>query len=320
MIAELPAVSVVMSVHNGQKYLRDAVESILNQTFRNFEFIIIDDGSTDNSKEILEEYAAKDSRIRFVSRENRGFTKSLNEGLALARGKYIARMDADDIAFPQRFENQVRFLEEHSETVVLGCNVELIDEDGDKLGLWTRPVTHQALEEAHLQGIGGSLVHPTVMLRAAAVQVTGGYREDLFTTQDFDLFLRLGEVGRLGNLPDVLLQYRMHLESVGFKKLEEQYKTLCEILKEAHVRRGLKLQRLPDRPYYARESREESLVELASFAERSGNMRVAKKHAGRALRTMSVKHVAWPQLVGIVYGRLAGIAAKLFFRLRRRIF
>ena len=100
-----PVISVVMSVHNGEKYLREAVESILNQTFRDFEFIIIDDGSTDGSKTILEEYAAKDSRIRLVVPwENRGLTKSLNDGLALARGEFIARMDADDIALPQRFE------------------------------------------------------------------------------------------------------------------------------------------------------------------------------------------------------------------------
>src|SRR5688572_25740567 len=116
-----PTVSVVMTVYNTERYVREAVESILGQTFRDFEFIIIDDGSTDSAPAILREYADRDPRIRLVSRPNTGIVRAANEGIALARGNYLARMDSDDVALPHRFEKQVRYLNEHPACVLVGA-------------------------------------------------------------------------------------------------------------------------------------------------------------------------------------------------------
>ncbi len=123
-------VSVIMPVYNGERYLEAAVESILNQTFSDFEFIITDDGSTDTSLALLRRYANRDPRIRLISRPNTGYVKALIEAVPLAKGKYIARMDADDISLPERFERQVRFLEQNPDYAVVGSKVLLIDSDG----------------------------------------------------------------------------------------------------------------------------------------------------------------------------------------------
>ena len=125
-----PAISVVMSVYNGARYLHPAVESILEQDFADFEFIIVDDGSTDGSGAILLEFAEKDARIRLIQRENRGLVASLNEAIALARAPLIARMDCDDIAMPDRFTRQIEYLADHPEIAIVGSHIHEIDEDG----------------------------------------------------------------------------------------------------------------------------------------------------------------------------------------------
>ncbi len=132
-MSENPKVSVIMSVYNGDKYLREAIESILNQTFTDFEFIIVNDGSTDNSLEIIESY--DDERIKTINnKKNIGLTKSLNKALKFAKGKYIARQDADDVSLPNRFEKQVEYLDSHPEVALVGTSVYLIDENGKIIG------------------------------------------------------------------------------------------------------------------------------------------------------------------------------------------
>jgi glycosyltransferase involved in cell wall biosynthesis len=299
-------VSVVMSVYNGEKYLQAAVDSILRQSFQDFEFIIINDGSTDRSSEILASFAVRDGRIRIIEVPHQGITKSLNLGLSYCQGKYVARMDADDISLPDRFAKQVAFLDKSYGTVAIGSAAELIDEDDESLGIWERPITHEALEKEHLRGASGRIIHPSVMMRARMLKNIGGYREDLSVGQDYDLFLRLGEVGRIGNLPEVLLRYRLHLGSVGFTKSEEQYESVCKILREAFLRRGLNLGDMPVPPSFIRPTIEDSLVTFVKIAMRNGNLHAAKKHAVRALRRLPIKHPAWPLLVYIVYGKWAG--------------
>src|SRR5213082_3006291 len=129
-----PVVSVLMPVYNAQRYLPAAVESILGQTFRDFEFIIIDDGSTDRSGEILRKFAAEDPRIKLISRPNTGYVVALNEALSCASGEFVARMDADDISLPTRFERQVAYLREHTDCVLVGTNVITMDSDGAMIG------------------------------------------------------------------------------------------------------------------------------------------------------------------------------------------
>jgi hypothetical protein len=219
-------------------------------------------------------------------------------------------MDADDISLPDRFAKQVAFLDQFTETVALGTSVELIDEDDESLGIWERPITHEALEHNHLRGVSGSIVHPSVMLRSSAVREIGGYREDLSTAQDYDVFLRLGEIGRIGNLPEVLLRYRLHSHSVGFTKSRDQYEVVTQILRDTFLRRGLNLKNMPIPPSFIRPTVEDSLVIFAKLAMSNGNLHTAKKHAVRALRTLRIEHPAWPQMVRIIYGKWAGRIAQ----------
>lgn len=228
-----------MSVFNGERYLVEAVRSVLSQTFRNFELIAIDDGSTDRSKKILASFAAGDERIRLVSHENRGLTRSLNEGCALARGKFIARMDSDDISWPTRFESQLAYFEAHPEIVACGTGVALIDPNGLSLGLLETPQEHDDIVRSLLTGNGGAICHPSFMVRRHAFQDVSGYDEAYRTSQDLDLFLRLGEVGRLGNVPDTLLSYRIHLESSNFARRVVQLQNATLIVRSAMKRRDL---------------------------------------------------------------------------------
>ncbi|MGC4031253.1 MAG: glycosyltransferase [Tepidisphaeraceae bacterium] len=235
-----PAVSVVMSVYNAQRYLREALDSILWQTFTDFEVVVIDDGSKDDSLFILRDYESRDNRIRIISRPNKGLTVSLNEALAAARGEFIARMDADDVADPNRFEKQVAFLRDNADVVVVGSSVELVDPYGVHIGFVNYPTDHADIDKRLIQkGEGGVLPHPATMLRAAAVKAVGGYREEFNNSEDLDLWLRLAETGKVANLPDVLLKYRRDLGSVSHTKRDNQLRMKSQIVGQAYARRGL---------------------------------------------------------------------------------
>src|ERR1019366_7969474 len=190
-----PRVSVLLAVYNGEKYLRYAVESILAQTFMDYEFIIIDDGSTDDTQMILKHYETQHENLRVITRANKGLTATLNEGLAQARGEFLARMDADDIALPKRLGKQVAYLCAHPETVLLGSRVLLIDPEGLAIREQCCETTHDQIDALHLNN-GWPVVHPSVMMRTAAVRQVGGYREPYNTLEDLDLFLRLAEIGK----------------------------------------------------------------------------------------------------------------------------
>ena len=234
-----PTVTVLMAVYNGQQYLRRAVDSVLAQTFTDFDFVVIDDGSTDGSAEILRAYAAADPRVRLISRPNRGLTPSLNEGLRAAAGRYVARMDSDDVCLPERFAAQVAFLDAHPDVTLVGTEVELIDPAG--LPIRTMPQLwgdHASIDRALLTK-GWPLVHPAVMFRRDAVMALGGYDERYRTNQDHDLFLRIAEHGQLANIPRVLLKYRQHFTSVSLAKSKQQAEVVRDILREAYRRRGL---------------------------------------------------------------------------------
>src|SRR5258707_867025 len=232
-----PTISVIMPVYNSERYVEQAVESILRQTFADFEFLITDDGSTDSSLAQLRRYAARDARIRLTSRPNTGCVKALIEMVPLARGKYIARMDADDISMPERFERQVQFLEQNPECVAVSSKVLLMDPDGAPMKYAGEKQTHEEIDSAHLRGEGGAMSHPAVMIRSDAMRAIGGYR--LRRDEDLDLFLRLAECGRVANLPDALLHYRVHLNSEGSLHYAELVRSVREAVAEARIRRGL---------------------------------------------------------------------------------
>jgi hypothetical protein len=235
MLSGHPSISVVMSVFNGQAFLSEAIESILSQTFRNFEFLVIDDGSTDRTAEILADYASRDVRIRVMRHGNKGRTASLNIGINLAAGKYIARMDADDVALPDRLRDQVEFLEQHPEVGLLGGAVELINRQG-KVIQTTRP----PLEDEEIKSVMlgyNPMCHPAVMMRKEAAIGAGGYREAFSESEDYDLWLRMSERCQLANLGKPILQYRVHSGQASMRNLEEQTLCLLAALAAAKLRR-----------------------------------------------------------------------------------
>lgn len=242
-----PKVSVVMSVYKGKPYLRECLESILNQTFTDFEFIIIDDGSTDSTWEILTEYDKRDHRVRiFKNVENIGLTKSLNKGLALAQGEYIARQDADDISLQERFKLQTRFLDHHLEVGAIGSVAEVIDEQGMSLGQSKVPIEHESLQACLL--VNNCLYHSSMMARRSLVQALGGYREELRYAQDYDLWLRLSQLARIENLQDILVRVRHSAKNITTTKREEQLLCAFKISIQA-VQESLKGQSLAKDAY-----------------------------------------------------------------------
>lgn len=234
-----PAISVVMAVCNNLRYLPESVDSILSQTFRNFEFIIIDDGSTDGSGAWLERKASTDPRIRLYRQENIGLTKSLNKGLLMAKGEFIARMDGDDISLPERFAKQLKFMSAFPEVVASGTGVLYIDPKGLPLGHATTPADHEEIEKMLLNGNGGAICHPSVIMRRGSVEAVSGYDGAYRTAQDLDLYLRLGELGRLSNLPEILICYRQHFKSANFADRSLQLQNATAIVRAAMRRRNI---------------------------------------------------------------------------------
>lgn len=233
-----PVVSVLLPVHNAEKYVAQAIDSILTQTFTDFELIIINDGSIDASLKILTTYAAKDDRIRLIDRENRGLIQTLNEMLQLARGDFLARMDADDISSPDRFANQVEFLRQHSDVVCVGGAYEIIDPEGRVVSRVTMPEENAEIQRRILAG-STIINHPCAMIRRDALLKIGGYDPTMVTVEDLDMLLRLGEIGRLANLREVVLQYRFHPNSVSAKNILFQQEMALEACQRAWKRRGI---------------------------------------------------------------------------------
>jgi glycosyltransferase involved in cell wall biosynthesis len=222
-VTHSPRVSVILPVYNAGRYVRAAVQSILDQTFRDFELLAIDDGSTDDSLDILQEMAKEDARLLVHAAPHRGLVAALNRGLELARGTYIARMDADDIALPERFERQVAYLDRNSGCVVLGTGTQRIDAEGRPLRCTIRPV--KPFDPLAFPPRLPQVPHPSVMMRAEAVRRIGGYRDALAWAQDRDLWARLATLGRIETLPNVGLQYRVHPSSVTRSRGAARYPT-----------------------------------------------------------------------------------------------
>ncbi|MGB3295828.1 MAG: glycosyltransferase [Phormidesmis sp.] len=223
MTITAPKISVLMSVYNGSLYLRESIESVLNQTFTNFEFIIIDDCSTDDSWEILKRFSTQDSRIVLLkNEENIGLTKSLNKGLRIAKGEYVARQDADDISLPTRFDQQVAYLEESKDVVLVSANYSYIDAEGSFIN------SLSLSDEADITGwyllfynrIGA---HGLAMFRREEAIALGGYLETFRYSQDYEFWHRLRKVGKLKILPDILQLYRRsHSSSISVQAKPEQ--------------------------------------------------------------------------------------------------
>ena len=219
-----PLVSVIMPVHNSGKYLSPALNSVLNQTYKNFEFIIVDDASTDNSQTILKDYAKKyPKKIKLLKNTvNMGVSYSSNKAISKSKGNYIARMDGDDLMFPERLELQVKFLEKNKGNVLVGGQVVEISESGEFLGERKYPLTNEEIYKkmpifmSVLQG--ATMINKNLLPKDFV-----WYRNDLRVAEDMDLFFRLFKYGKFANLHSFILSYRRHPFSISRKWPKETF-------------------------------------------------------------------------------------------------
>ncbi len=225
----MPEISVIMPVHNGEKYLREAVDSILSQTFSDFELLIIDDGSTDSTPDIIK--SIDDERIVYLKNEsNMGISHSLNRGIAASKGKYIARMDADDISLPQRFEKQIEFMKSNPEVMLLGCAVEAFGEDFEN----TVRVFSKFNDDIKIDMLFSTpFAHPSLMFNRRIFE-DGLYNSDFNGIEDYELWIRFAKKHQMSTLDEVLFMYRMHVSQVT-KNTNADYERKYRLVKENQV-------------------------------------------------------------------------------------
>lgn len=214
METTLPKISVIMPFHNCGQFLDSALKSILAQTFSDFELILINDASTDNSDEIVQKYLSDPRIIYSKNQTNQGIVRNLNYGLSVARAEIIARMDGDDVAEIDRFAEQFKFLQDHLDISVVGCFVKIIDENGNEIDKRTKPTDFAEIKKNLI--VYSPVVHPAVMYRKSVINQLGGYRQQYIYVEDIDLWYRVGYSGHnISNVPKFLLKYRYHVGSTA---------------------------------------------------------------------------------------------------------
>ena len=297
---QLPRVSVLMPVYNTEKYLAEAVGSIAAQTFGDFEFIVVDDGSTDGSAALLKALARNEPRMRLTSRENRGVIETRNELLGSARGEFIAWMDSDDRSTPDRLAVQLEAFSADPELLCLGTSAQCMDPAGLPLNIERSPLSHDDIIAKQREG--GGMRFPTTMMRRDAALAVGGFREPFRIGEDLDLFLRLGERGKLANLDQALYFYRHHLSSTSSQLGTQWLSYRDQILALADERRTVgtdKLQR-GETVTIERDTRFSRKRQLASTfddwaraALTNGDRRSARGHALAAVRVRPLEIRYW---------------------------
>tara|TARA_R110001583_G_scaffold192819_1_gene359887 strand:+ start:3881 stop:4795 length:915 start_codon:yes stop_codon:yes gene_type:complete len=222
-----PVISVVIPVYNAERYILEALRSVCDQTYQNLEIIVLDDGSTDRSKELIK--SVEDERIRLVSRENRGLIATLNEGISLSSGDYIARMDADDICLANRFARQLEYLQSQTKVGVVFTGIEYINANGDVMRKKVSNET-RTIESVELL-FACPVCHPTAMFNMRVLAKSDIQYDPAFDkTEDFELWTRLSNITQIGILSEALFQYRIHSESITSKNSTEQRKTASKAI------------------------------------------------------------------------------------------
>jgi len=234
-----PLVSFLLPAYNAVDTLPEALDSLLNQTVQDFEIVALDDGSTDDTLAVLRRYEQRDQRVVVITRPNTGLVGALNDALAACRGEFIARMDADDVAMPNRLELQLRCLESDSGLVAVGSAILRVAPDGGGVGYVHPPRDHETIHHRLLHGDGQAIVHPTLLCRAEAMHRLGGYDPRYTYGEDIYLFLRLAELGRLTNLTEVLLHYRLHPSSWTRTKSASMGWQIRHLVNEMRERQGM---------------------------------------------------------------------------------
>jgi len=300
-------ISVLMPVYNAEKYIEAAVDSILKQTFTDFEFIIINDGSTDGTLDILEGYAKRDSRIRLISRENKGLVATLNEGLALAKAPLIARMDADDVSVINRLMLQKEYLDEHADILCVSGDYEVIDEKGRVVTRLKVPVEPELISSQLLKG-HSPMVHPATMFRKRAIDEVGPYSGNYLHAEDYDLWLRFDEIGKLANLPELLLRYRYSTSSVSWSNMSLQLASAKRACEHSWERRGLidgVFEPVGDwRPNESNQSRYDFSMKMAWWAYSYNQLSTSFFYGVKAVGINVLKKQGWVLLLSLIRKKL----------------
>jgi hypothetical protein len=328
-----PLVSVVLPVYNCEEYLGAAIESILSQSYHSFEFIVIDDGSKDRSAEVIKRF--QDERIRIIHQSNQGLAATLNRGIAMARGQYIARQDQDDLSYPERLARQVAHMEAYPDCVLLGTWAQILEVERPVDRFHCHPVDDAELR--YLMLFNNPFVHSSVMLRKEAVQQVGGYTTDPARQppEDFELWSRLSRVGQVANIGEVLLAYREipgSMSRVGPSPFRRRLITICaenlaaaagvfpddpDVVAIAALTHG-EAEALPGRPDF---SRMQSLLlkAIGSFAPDPQALSLQQDAVGR----VEAMWAAWMMRDSASYGLLHTVGpvrsiAKRIWRLLQR--
>ena len=275
-MAEGVRVSVIMPVYNGERFIAEAVGSVLANSFTDFELVVLDDGSTDGSADAAARAARGDGRVQIVRCAHAGIGATRNAGLELARGEFIANLDSDDAMFPNRLAKQVAYLDRHAECVAVSARSVVVDDESRPIGMVGRYFTHQDIDRFLLDGHGGAIGGDSAMLRRDAVRSVGGYAARLASTgEDHDLWLRLAEIGRLACPPWVLNRYRVHQRnvSVGKRSRERRLPVTLDTLQRAFERRGIADRipaKIPSPPLRAGEKRRDRALLRYYSGDRRG--------------------------------------------------
>lgn len=223
-----PLASVVIPVHNGERYIKEALESCLNQTYDNFEILIVDDKSEDGTLGILKEFESRDRRVKvFAVEKQDGLGNVINIGIRASKGKYIVRMDADDVMCSDRIEKQVKYLEENPECVAIGGQIDIIDENSNITRHREYPLTDKELRKNLF--LFQPFAHPAVTLRRSTLEEMGLYPENMWKVEDVKLFLILSTKGKFANVPDTVLRYRMTFKTESQAKMVDHFRRTSEM-------------------------------------------------------------------------------------------
>ncbi len=221
-----PLVTVLLPVYNGQEYIIEAADSILQQDYRNFELLLINDGSKDDTDRLIRQKLLDDPRVRYVSRENKGLVATLNEGIAMAKGEYIARMDADDIAHTTRLSKQVKFLRQNPDVALVGSAYNVVNQKGELTGKRRPPCRHSLIKPMFM--FGSPMAHPSVMLNKKLALADLYYDSRYIHAEDYELWLRLSLKYKLANISDICLDYRVLPQSISRRYTNEQQQSVVK--------------------------------------------------------------------------------------------
>lgn len=229
-------VSVLLPAHNAARYIERTVTSLLSQTVSGLEILAVDDGSTDQTPDLLDRLAAEDPRLQVTTRPNTGIVGALNDGLETAVGEFVARIDDADVAAPDRLAQQMAYLEANPGVALVGSDVLLVDPEGRPLRVRRHPRAHADIYRRLAAGDGAALTHPAILMRTDLLRRIGGYRQEALWAEDLDLYLRMAQVGELANLPAVLTEIRQFEDSVSERFWETQRDVTYQVLLAAHRR------------------------------------------------------------------------------------